>query len=112
MMAKLIVHAQTREAAIARLVAALEQFRVLGVETNIPFLLDVARDPEFRAGETDIRFLEHRFAGWRPSDTLPDEVLLALAAAAGEQPAAVGSDGQRPAAAPSVWTDADHWRNV
>ncbi|HLJ57147.1 MAG TPA: biotin carboxylase N-terminal domain-containing protein [Chthonomonadaceae bacterium] len=112
MMAKLIVHAQTRDAAIARLVAALEEFYIVGVETNIPFLLDIARDPQFLAGETDIRFIERRFAGWRPSGTLPDEVLLALAATAGDRPAVASAARQQSAVAPAVWSDAGRWRNV
>ena len=43
MLAKLIAHAETRDAAIARARAALRDFDVLGMRTNIPFLLRRAR---------------------------------------------------------------------
>lgn len=50
MLAKVIAHAATREQALDLLKTALEQFRVEGVKTNIPFVLRVLDDPEFRAG--------------------------------------------------------------
>ncbi|MNL14413.1 Biotin carboxylase [compost metagenome] len=50
MLAKVIAHAATREQALDLLKTALAQFRVEGVKTNIPFVLRVLDDPEFRAG--------------------------------------------------------------
>ena len=50
MLAKVIAHAATREAALDLLAAALAQFRVEGVKTNIPFVRRVLEDPAFRAG--------------------------------------------------------------
>ncbi|NUZ04696.1 acetyl-CoA carboxylase biotin carboxylase subunit [Piscinibacter koreensis] len=51
MLAKVIAHAPTREAAIERLVAALGEFRIEGVKHNIPALLRLLDSPEFRAGD-------------------------------------------------------------
>ena len=51
MLAKVIAHAATRDAAVDLLKAALAQFRVEGVKTNIPFVLRVLDDPAFRAGQ-------------------------------------------------------------
>jgi len=51
MLAKVIAHAATREAALDLLAAALVQFRVEGVKTNIPFVRRVLEDPVFRAGQ-------------------------------------------------------------
>jgi acetyl-CoA carboxylase, biotin carboxylase subunit len=59
MIAKLIVSGATRAKAIERSIAALEQFRIEGIKTNIPLHLRILRDPAFRAGELDTRFLEH-----------------------------------------------------
>jgi acetyl-CoA carboxylase biotin carboxylase subunit len=59
MIAKLIVSGATRTEAIERSIAALEQFRVEGIKTNIPLHLRILRDPAFRAGELDTRFLEN-----------------------------------------------------
>ncbi|HET8654889.1 MAG TPA: acetyl-CoA carboxylase biotin carboxylase subunit [Longimicrobiaceae bacterium] len=58
MLAKLIVHAPTREAAIERMKRALGELRVVGVETSAPFHLRVMDEPDFRRGSIDIRYLE------------------------------------------------------
>ena len=56
MLAKLIVHAETREAALARMTQALREFRVLGVRHNIPFLLQLLALPDVRMdGTTEYR---------------------------------------------------------
>lgn len=51
MVAKVIAHGPTRAAALQRLQAALEQFHIEGVKTNIPFVLRVLADDRFRAGD-------------------------------------------------------------
>jgi acetyl-CoA carboxylase biotin carboxylase subunit len=58
MLAKLIASGETREAAIARAVAALRGFPVLGVRTNIPFLIAVLGHPAFVGGDVDTGFIE------------------------------------------------------
>ena len=50
MIAKVIVHAETRERAIDRLIAALEAFEIEGPKHNIPAVLAVLRSEPFRAG--------------------------------------------------------------
>ena len=49
MIAKVIAHAADRESAIARLRDALQSFHVSGVKTNIPFVLRILDDEDFRA---------------------------------------------------------------
>ena len=44
--------------AVARLVAALRGFAVLGIETNIPFLIGILEHPRFRRGDVDTAFLD------------------------------------------------------
>lgn len=51
LLAKVIVHAPTRDAAIADLAEALGRFEVAGLKTNLPFLLRVLASDPFRAGE-------------------------------------------------------------
>ncbi|MCA0326410.1 MAG: ATP-grasp domain-containing protein [Proteobacteria bacterium] len=57
MLGKLIVHADTRDAAIHQLVTALGQLEVLGLPTNRAFLAKCLRHPQFRAGQALIPFL-------------------------------------------------------
>jgi 3-methylcrotonyl-CoA carboxylase alpha subunit len=58
LVAKVIAHGESRDAAIARLIAALRAYPVLGVKTNIPFLIAVLEHPRFRAGAVDTGFLD------------------------------------------------------
>ncbi len=61
LIAKLIVHARTREVAIARMRRALEVMVVEGVKTTIPLHRSIMEDPYFRAGEYSTRFMEQFF---------------------------------------------------
>ena len=58
MIGKLIVHADTREAAIDRLQDALDAFEVEGVPTTIPLHRAILRDARFRANAIHTRWLE------------------------------------------------------
>jgi 3-methylcrotonyl-CoA carboxylase alpha subunit len=61
MIAKLIVHAPDREAAIARMIAALDATAIDGITTNIAFLRRVINHAAFRAGRTLTSFVDvHR----------------------------------------------------
>jgi 3-methylcrotonyl-CoA carboxylase alpha subunit len=58
LLAKVIVHAESRTAAIARASAALRDFPILGIRTNVPYLRAVLAHPAFVRGEVDTRFLD------------------------------------------------------
>ncbi|WP_420128832.1 acetyl-CoA carboxylase biotin carboxylase subunit [Longimicrobium sp.] len=58
LLGKLIVHASTRDEAIARMKRALLETVIEGVHTTIPFLLQVMDNPEFIAGQVDTKSLE------------------------------------------------------
>lgn len=58
MVAKLIVHADTREEAILRMKRALEEFIIEGVDTTIPFHAQLMEDEVFNSGDFDTKFLE------------------------------------------------------
>jgi acetyl-CoA carboxylase biotin carboxylase subunit len=87
LLAKLIVWAETREAAIARAAAALGEYAVLGIHTNIPFLLAVLQHPRFAAGQIDTRFLDSEGGSLRTTMANSEFPLAALAAAVVHQEA-------------------------
>jgi acetyl-CoA carboxylase, biotin carboxylase subunit len=67
LLAKLIVYAPTRPEAIARARFALEMFVIEGVQTTIPFLLELLETPEFVAGDVDTKYVERRMAAKVPA---------------------------------------------
>jgi len=58
MLAKLIVHAQTRTQAIERMRRALSETRIVGVKTSIPIAYDALDDAGFREGDYDTSILD------------------------------------------------------
>jgi 3-methylcrotonyl-CoA carboxylase alpha subunit len=79
LLAKVIAWAETRELAIARLSAALRAFPVLGVCTNIRFLLRILAHPRFRDGAISTDFLDR--AGPElatPAEDIPQFVRAAM----------------------------------
>jgi acetyl-CoA carboxylase biotin carboxylase subunit len=58
MIAKVIVHARTRELAIARMRRALDAMVIEGIKTTIPLHLKIMDDPDFQAGNISTRFME------------------------------------------------------
>ncbi len=62
MMAKLIAHAPTREAALDRLATALDHTLVAGVRSNVAFLASLCRADAFRQGKVDTGFIDRDLA--------------------------------------------------
>jgi len=91
MLAKLIASADTRDAAIARAAAALRRFPILGVRTNIPFLIKVLEHPAFRAGDLHTGFVDAHLADLLSVDAPPDIVTSVARAARTAPPAGTGS---------------------
>jgi len=58
MIAKLIVHAPSREDAIAKMRQALDEFVVEGIKTNIPFHRRLLATPSFQSSDYDTHFIE------------------------------------------------------
>ncbi|MFN8504093.1 acetyl/propionyl/methylcrotonyl-CoA carboxylase subunit alpha [Kouleothrix sp.] len=80
MLAKLIVAAPSRNAAIERLRRALAEYAVLGLTTNLPLLRAIASHPDFAAGATTTSFLAD--AGLQIEEEhqpVPADVLVAAA---------------------------------
>ena len=58
MIAKLIVHARTREAAIRRMRRALEMMVIEGIKTTIPLHQRIMEDERFISGNFSTKFME------------------------------------------------------
>lgn len=58
MIAKVIVHARTRDLAIARMKRALEAMVIEGIKTTIPLHLKIMDDPKFRSGQFSTSFMD------------------------------------------------------
>ncbi len=62
LISKLICWGETRGEAILRMRRALEEYRILGVKTNIPFHQNIMDSHRFIAGSFDTQFVEERFS--------------------------------------------------
>jgi acetyl-CoA carboxylase biotin carboxylase subunit len=62
LMAKVIVHGGDRDEATRRMRRALQEFKIEGVKTTIPFHLQVLMHPDFISGNFTTRFVEQAFA--------------------------------------------------
>ncbi|MBX3111416.1 MAG: ATP-grasp domain-containing protein [Fimbriimonadaceae bacterium] len=101
---KVVAHGPDRAAALARLCAALRDTHVLGVKTNVAFLLDVLEHPEFAAGRFDTGFVGREFGDWTPG---PEPAWLGnLLPFAASSPS-----GPVPTGAVSAWDACDGFRN-
>ncbi len=60
MIGKLITHGETRAVAIARMRTALSEMVIDGIKSNIPLQAEIMDDPNFRAGGTNIHYLEKK----------------------------------------------------
>jgi acetyl-CoA carboxylase biotin carboxylase subunit len=67
LLAKLIVHADTRQRTADQTYQALDQFRVSGIDTLVPFLKTVIADSEYRAGAVNTRWLEKKLEQYSAS---------------------------------------------
>lgn len=105
MLAKLIVHGQTRAEAIAKAVKALGDMVLLGCTTNAPYLARILRHPAFIAGETTTGFVVDHANDLAAPIYAGDERIAVLAAAALAQPAF-----KRLAAAPGPARTIGAWR--
>ncbi|HEU5203220.1 MAG TPA: biotin/lipoyl-containing protein [Candidatus Limnocylindrales bacterium] len=83
MLAKVIAHGSTRDEALDRLGAALDETVVLGLTTNLRFLRWLVRHPVVRQGQARIDTLERIWPpdDWAQRTTIPDEAWAAAAAA-------------------------------
>ncbi|MGD9331865.1 MAG: acetyl-CoA carboxylase biotin carboxylase subunit [Desulfobacterales bacterium] len=110
-MAKLIVLAEDRAAAIARMRRALEDYVILGVKTPVAFLRDVLGHPAFQAGATFTDFIPLHMTDWTPRRSRNELAGIAFVAAdlTEAPPAGISPQGAR-AERLTPWQTLGAWR--
>jgi 3-methylcrotonyl-CoA carboxylase alpha subunit len=81
LLAKLTVAAESRDAAIARALVALRSFPILGIRTNVPFLIKLLEHPAVRSGQIHTRFIEDHAVELLSVSETPVEAVAAAALA-------------------------------
>ncbi|MBX5452648.1 MAG: acetyl/propionyl/methylcrotonyl-CoA carboxylase subunit alpha [Acidobacteriia bacterium] len=110
MIAKLIVHGETRAAALRRLATALAQCEVAGVETNLDLLRAIAEHPEFAEGGVDTNFLERHPEMLRPDAEIPEFAIAAIVFRELEMRKKIAAENARAREDPySPWAETDAW---
>jgi propionyl-CoA carboxylase alpha chain len=84
MIAKMICHAGSREAAIEKTIRAINDYQITGVETTLGFCKFVMEHPAFRSGNFDTKFVEQHFKPevLKPAQTSSEQDTVAAALAA------------------------------
>jgi len=104
MIAKLIASGETREAARRRAIEALRAYPILGIRTNVPFLIRLLEHPRFVRGDIDTGFIDaERESLVAGLDEAPPPEVLAVAAENG-----VGGHLKR--TVPDPWQSLRGWR--
>jgi acetyl-CoA carboxylase biotin carboxylase subunit len=109
LLAKLVASAETREAARQRMLAALRRFAVLGIRTNVPFLIRVLEHPRFVEAAIDTSVLDREGHGLCEETVGPGfEAALAAAAAYDGRPATREAEAH---AVADPWDRLSGWRS-
>jgi acetyl/propionyl-CoA carboxylase alpha subunit len=120
LLAKLIAYGETRDIAIGRAVTALRDFPILGIRTNVSFLITLLSDARFRDGGIHTRFLDEEAGRLIAASRVPApmEALAAAVAALGADGSGragrgAGADGRDRADGPDAdpWSILRDWRN-
>ncbi|XP_015515079.1 methylcrotonoyl-CoA carboxylase subunit alpha, mitochondrial [Neodiprion lecontei] len=75
MIAKLVVWGKDRSEAIGKLGAKLAEYNIVGVETNVQFIMDLASHPKFASGDVHTGFIEENHATLFPKIEITNEIL-------------------------------------
>jgi len=110
MLAKVIASAETRDEAITRLACALREYPVLGIRTNIAFLLRILEHPRFRAGEVDTSFLDGEGASLTQAEQLDIPPAVRAALDSFEQEHSAPARTGVPDLARDPWKSLHEWR--
>jgi len=105
MIAKLVTHGETRDAAIREMQAALDAFYVRGINHNMSFLAAVVAKDRFRDGRLTTNFIAEEFPEGFQKGTLPAaarETMIAVAAVVHDR-LARRATGKTDDAAPRDW---------
>jgi acetyl-CoA carboxylase biotin carboxylase subunit len=116
LLAKLVAWGETREMARRRAVEALRRYPVLGIRTNIPFLVRVLESEPFRAGTIDTGFLDRQDDGLSeiatPASLVPAAVAAVLHAhtLSSAPPPRFAGGGRESRMPADPWTTLAGWR--
>ena len=114
MLAKVITWGADRAEAMRKMVRALQETIILGVTTNIPYLLAILSHPDFEQGHTPTNFLPEKMPSWQHTPMPDNDVWLALAVQDALQGQSQQTSAAHNASQPSIpdpWGNADGWRN-
>jgi acetyl-CoA carboxylase biotin carboxylase subunit len=81
LISKLVVHAENRESAIARMLRAVSEYRITGIKTTLPFFDRALRHPRFIEGDFDTGFVA-RLQAEKDGRARATEIAMAVAAVA------------------------------
>ena len=114
MLAKVIVHAEDRARALARMQLALADCVVLGVTTNVGYLQTILGQARFMDGDTPTNYLEQMLSEYSGDDLATDlpTTLLAIAAAEALRRSTKPRQSLSVTNASDPWELATGWRNV
>ncbi len=115
MIAKLLVWGETRAQAILRMRRALEEYRLIGVRTNIPFHQTMMDSHRFMGGQYDTRFVEERFRMEdveRSAQLRPDVAAIIAALAADKQARLAAQIIRRAERDTSNWKWVSRWERI
>jgi 3-methylcrotonyl-CoA carboxylase alpha subunit len=115
MIAKLIVWGEDRSAALRQMAAALGEYEVVGVTTNLGLLRAIAAHPAFAAGDLDTGFIARHAADLTAAAAETDDTEAAVWAAAAltvvsDQRAAIKAAAEATGDPWSPWVEVDAWR--
>ncbi|ERM83932.1 acetyl-CoA carboxylase [Rhodonellum psychrophilum GCM71 = DSM 17998] len=80
MIAKLVTHDESREKAIERMIRAIEEYKITGIETTLAFCSFVLQHEKFKSGDFDTKFVEKYFTPEKLNPIFSDQELSLLAA--------------------------------
>jgi acetyl/propionyl-CoA carboxylase alpha subunit len=117
MLAKVITWGHDRDEAVRKMVRALREMIIMGVTTNIPYLLSILREPHFLAGQTPTDYIDDWMADWQPQETIGDEAWLGAAVfellqGGGKSKGSGAVVSGEVEDQPDPWKDLASWRNV
>ena len=84
LISKLVVHAESREAATARMLRAVSEYKVTGIKTTLPFFDRALRHPKFIEGDYDTGFVG-RIQAEKDERARATDIAMAVAAVAAYQ---------------------------
>jgi len=109
MIAKLVTYGADRQQAIARMLRAIEEYQITGIETTLKFGTYVLQHPAFVSGHFDTNFIRDHFSPETLAPTPPDEATAKVAAVLAamlletKKPQAAAAATETGAATASAW---------